>query len=152
MTVDTAGLILHVEDERPVREAVAMLLRADGYLVNSAASGPEALQLASGGLHPDILIVDFNLDEEMNGAEVAEKIRGILGYTPPIIMMTGDLSNAEVPCITEAPIWLTHKPLNPALLLAAWPGLIQVARAMRSVLYPISRRGSGTVLRHPRPL
>jgi CheY-like chemotaxis protein len=142
MTVDAAGLILHVEDERPVREAVAMLLRADGYVVNSATSGPEALQLASGGLHPDVLIVDFTLDEEMNGAEVAEKIRRILGYTPPIIMMTGDLSNAEVPCITEAPIWLTRKPLNPALLLAALPGLIQVSRATRGVLVRSAPRAS----------
>lgn len=143
MAVNTAGLVLHVEDEQPVREAVAMLLRADGYLVYSAASGPDALQLARGGLHPDILIVDFTLDEEMNGAEVAEKIRRILGYTPPIIMMTGDLSNAEIPCITEAPIWLTRKPSNPALLLAALPGLIQVSRATRSV--PIRSLAGATV-------
>src|ERR1039457_3676491 len=31
MNFDTPGLILHVEDERPVREAVSMLLGSGGY-------------------------------------------------------------------------------------------------------------------------
>jgi CheY-like chemotaxis protein len=141
MNADSRGLILHVEDERPVREGLALLLRVDGYDVHSAASGPEALQLARGGLHPDVLIVDFHLDEEMDGAEVAEQIRGILGYTPPIIMLTGDLSNAEFPCVTEAPVWLTRKPLNPRLLLAALPGLVQLSRATREVVVGVTGRG-----------
>jgi CheY-like chemotaxis protein len=111
-----------------------MLLRADGYAVSSAMGGTEALQLASGGLHPDVLIVDFHLDDQMNGAELAEELRRTLGYTPPVIMLTGGLSNAEFPCITEAPIWLTPKPLNAGLLLAALPGLVQLSRATRELL------------------
>ena len=134
MTFDTPGLILHVEDERPVREAVSMLLRSGGYAVTSAAGGTEALELASRGLHPDVLIVDFNLHEQMNGAEVAEKVRRALGYTPPVIMLTGDLGNADFPRIVEVPVWLTHKPLNPELLLAALPGLVQLSRATRKLL------------------
>jgi CheY-like chemotaxis protein len=85
-----------MEDERPVREGLAVLLRVDGYDVHGAASGPEALQFARGGLHPDVLIVDFKLGEDMNGAEVAEQIRGIPGYTPPVIMLTG--SRSTVAC------------------------------------------------------
>lgn len=134
MNTNAPGVILHVDDERSVREALAMLLRADGYEVRSAARGPEALLLASGGLEPDVLIVDFNLQDEMNGADVAEHIRDILHYTPPIIMLTGDLSNAEFPSITEVPVWMTRKPLNPNLLLAALPALVQLSRATRPLL------------------
>ena len=133
MTADLRGLILHVEDERSVREALALLLTSVGYTVQGAASGPEALLLASEGLQPDVIIVDFNLDEHMNGAEVAEQIRGILRYTPPTIMLTGDLSNAEFPCVTGAPVWLNRKPMNPQLLLAALPGLIELSRATRAL-------------------
>jgi DNA-binding response OmpR family regulator len=85
--------------------------------------------------------VDFNLGEDLNGAEVAEQIRGILGYTPPVIMLTGDLSNAEFPCVTDAPVWLIRKPVNPQLLLAALPGLVQVSRATRDVVLGLARRG-----------
>ena len=134
MNADSQGLILHVDDERSVRDGLAMLLRVDGYEVLSAASGREALQLASGELHPDVLIVDYDLGDDMDGAEVAERIRGVLGYTPPIVMLTGDLSNAEVPCVTEVPVWLARKPLNPQRLLAALPGLVQLSRATRNVV------------------
>jgi CheY-like chemotaxis protein len=134
MNVGTAGLILHVDDERSVRESLSMLLRADDYVVSSAASGTEALQLASGGLHPDVLIVDFNLGPQMNGAEVAEQIRRILSYAPPIIMLTGDVSSAKFPRITEVIVWLTCKPLNPQLLLAVLPSLIHLSRTTRKLL------------------
>ena len=133
MNAATAGTILHVDDERSARESLSMLLRADGYVVSSAASGPEALQLASAGLHPDVLILDFNLDQQMNGAELAEQIRGILHYAAPIIILTGDVSNAEFPCTTEVPVWLARKPLNPRLLLAALPSLVQLSRATRQL-------------------
>jgi CheY-like chemotaxis protein len=130
----TAGVILYVEDEQPERSALALLLQVEGYAVKAVASGPEALAMAQGGLRPDILIVDFHLDSQMNGTEVAEQIRRVLGYTPPIIMMSGDLSNVEVPCISEVPVWLLSKPMNPRLLLAALPSLVQLSRATRGVL------------------
>jgi CheY-like chemotaxis protein len=130
----TAGLILHLDDERSVRESLSLLLRADGYQVSSAASGPEALQLASRGLRPDVLIVDFNLDRQMNGAEAAEQLRKVLNYATPIIVLTGDVSNAQSPFTTEVPVWLARKPLDPRLLLAALPSLVQLSRATRKLL------------------
>ncbi|MGA2564413.1 MAG: response regulator [Steroidobacteraceae bacterium] len=134
MPGDSAPQILHVDDEKSVRDALAMLLRAHGYVVTSAASGPEALELAREGSKPDVLIVDFGLDDEMNGAEVAEKIRQMLRYTPPVVLLTGDLSNAEVPCVTDVPVWLMRKPANPDILLTALPALVQLSHAMRELM------------------
>jgi len=131
MTGRSCGLILHVDDEQIVLDSLASLLGVNGYEAHRACNGHQALQIVREGLHPDVMILDFNLGDDMNGAEVAEQIRGILGYTPPIVMLTGDLSNAEFPCITDAPVWLVHKPINPRQLLAALPGLVQVARATR---------------------
>lgn len=134
MNTATAGLILHVDDERTVRTSMSILLHQDGYEVSSAASGTEALQLARGGFHPDVLIVDFNLGLKVNGAEVAEQIRQILGYTPPIVILTGDVSQAKIPRIANVVVWLTSKPLNPQLLLAALPSFVQLSRATRELL------------------
>ena len=133
MNAVSQGVILHVDDERSVREALSMLLSGDGYGVTGATNGAQALQLAGDGLRPDVLIVDFNLDKQMNGAQVVQQLRRILGHTPPIIMLTGDPAGAVLPWIADAVIWLAQKPLNPRLLLAALPGLVQLSRATRGI-------------------
>ena len=128
MNSGTAGLILHVDEEQLVRASTALLLRAEGYGASSAANGAEAFQLASGGLHPDVLIVDFNLGQQLDGAEIAEHIGRIVGYAPPIIMLTGDVGHAKFPRMVNVVVWLTRKPVNPQLLLAALTSLVQLSR------------------------
>lgn len=134
MNVGTAGLILHVDDERSVRDSLSMLLRTDNYEVRSASSGSEALEVANEGFCPDVLIVDFNLGQPPNGAAIAEQLCRVFRYPPPIIMLTGDVDHAKFPRISEELVWLTHKPLNPQLLMLALPGLVQVSRATRNLL------------------
>lgn len=131
MSADTPGLILHMDDERAVRESFAFLLCANGYTVHSAASGKQALELAGEDPHPDVLIVDFHIDEQMNSAQVAEQIGAVLHYTPPTTMLSGDLGNAASPRITDAPVWMSRKPMDPRRLLVALPRLIQLSRATR---------------------
>jgi CheY-like chemotaxis protein len=133
MATKSAGVVLHVDDELIVRKAMALLLSSQGYSVISAVNGPEALRLVDDGIRPDLLIVDFNLADAMNGAEAAEELRRALGYAPPVIILTGDPASAEFPWITDAPIWLARKPLSPELFLAALPGLIQLSRATREL-------------------
>lgn len=97
MNAGTAGLILHVDDERSVRESLSMLLRADGYVVSSAASGTEALQLASAGCRPDVLIVDFN--SPSNDTWRYPQLYVVIGIPPRVVDDDGvsgdvDLSTA----------------------------------------------------------
>ena len=134
MSSGTAASILHLDDDRAVRESMSALLNAEGYVVSSAASGTEAIRLASGGLCPDVLIVDFSLGEQLSGPEVAQKIRNLLSYAPPIIVLTGDAHRAQFSRMLEVVVWLVSKPLNPQLLLAALPSLVQLSRAPRKVL------------------
>jgi len=156
MNVGMTGLVLHLEDERLVRDSMAFLLRADGYVVSSAAGTAEALQMIREGMHPDVLIADFNLGPQITGAEVAEQMRGLLSYTLPIIMLTGDVSHAEFPRIAGAVVWLARKPLDPRVLLATLPGLVQISRATRNRLtqpaldrlLPTDRYLVGSALRH----
>jgi CheY-like chemotaxis protein len=132
MGSEARGSVLHIEDDAAVRSAVRLLLTGEGYPCHSAASGREALQLVrDAGVRPDVLIADFHLDEEMDGAEAAEALIGSLGYPLPVIILTADPTNAEGPWTTQAPVWLLRKPLDPALLLAAMPPLVHLARALR---------------------
>lgn len=131
MSNESRGIVLYLEDDRLVRQAMAMLLSGEGYSIASVASGPQAIGLVARGLRPDLVIVDFNLDSEMNGAEAVEEVRKALGYAPPVIMLTGDPATAEFPWITDAPVWLARKPLDPKILLAALPSLVELSRATR---------------------
>jgi CheY-like chemotaxis protein len=132
MTLDPRGAVLHVEDDPQVRRALAMML-GDGYELKGVAGGTDALRLVTQGFRPDVLIVDFNLGDQPNGAEAAEELHNALGYALPIVLLTGDPYNAEAPWITDAPVWLAHKPVNGLMLLAAMPSLVQLSRALRTV-------------------
>ncbi len=57
----------------------------------------------------------------MTGTEVAEEFARLLGHAVPTIILTGDPANAEVPWLSDAPVWLARKPLVPETLLAALP-------------------------------
>ena len=64
-----------MEDEAPVREISALLLKSLGYRVQEASNGQEALHLARGNREKiDLLMTDV-LMPGMSGSELAEVLR-----------------------------------------------------------------------------
>jgi CheY-like chemotaxis protein len=128
------GLILHVEDDEVLRRSTGMLLRSEGFETREAANGEQALaQVESLRGRLDVLIVDYNLGYSMTGTEVAEELARLLGHAVPTVILTGDPANAEVPWLTDAPVWLARKPMLPDTLLAALPALVAFRRAVAAV-------------------
>ncbi len=71
-----AGTILVVEDEIPVRDFVAQVLRGSGYAVLTAASGSEALAVwGEEGGRIDLLLTDIVLPDGFSGADLARRLR-----------------------------------------------------------------------------
>lgn len=127
----TRGLVLHVDDDEAMRRSTSMLLRLSGFDTREAATGEQALSQAEvlrGKL--DVLIVDYHLGYGMTGTEVAEEFARLLGRAVPTVILTGDPANAEVPWLSDAPVWLARKPLSPETLLAALPALVDFRRAV----------------------
>ena len=65
--------ILVVDDNRDSAESLALLLRLEGHLVETAHSGEAALDAAA-RLHPDAILLDLGMPG-LNGYEVCERIR-----------------------------------------------------------------------------
>jgi len=131
------GLILHVDDDDAVRRSTAMLLRAAGFETREAASAEQALaQMEALRGRLDVLIVDYQLGYGMTGTEVAEEFARLLGHAVPTLILTGDPANAEVPWLTDAPVWVARKPLRPDILLAALPPLVAFRRSIAAVHTP----------------
>ena len=76
--------ILVVDDERAVREALQRALRLEGYDVELAEDGAEALASVAGS-PPDALVLDV-LMPELDGLEVCRQLRRRGNRTPVLIL------------------------------------------------------------------
>ena len=77
--------ILVVDDESLVRQTVQMLLQGDGYLVDQAKSGAEALAVFEPGKF-DMVFTDY-LMPEMKGDQLAAAIKR-RSPSQPVVMIT----------------------------------------------------------------
>jgi two-component system KDP operon response regulator KdpE len=76
--------VLVVDDERPIRRALAANLKARGYDVDAAETGEQALDLAARE-HPDVVLLDLGLP----GIDGLEVIAGLRGWTNvPIVVLS----------------------------------------------------------------
>ena len=55
------GTALIIDDDQPMREAVAELLKLDGHDVAQASNGLEALALLGEGCGADVILLDLNM-------------------------------------------------------------------------------------------
>jgi CheY-like chemotaxis protein/anti-sigma regulatory factor (Ser/Thr protein kinase) len=86
-----SGMILVVDDNKEVREALDVLLESDGISAVFAASADEALAVVAGkGLRPSLIVSDYNLHGAADGIENIVALRGTLGWQVPAILLTGD--------------------------------------------------------------
>lgn len=76
--------ILVVDDERPIAEIIKYNLQKEGFEVQTAYDGEEALKMVH-KLNPELVILDIMLPKK-NGFEVLKEIR--MEYVMPVIMLT----------------------------------------------------------------
>ncbi len=67
-------LVMLIDDDRDIRDALAELLREEGYKVTVAANGRDALTQLEGGVMPSLMLVDVMMPE-MDGFEFCERCR-----------------------------------------------------------------------------
>jgi len=83
--------VLVVDDEPQILRALRINLRARGYEVSVAASGPEALAVAA--RHPpDLVLLDLGLP----GLDGLDVIKGLRGWTEvPVIVLSGRADSTD---------------------------------------------------------
>ncbi len=87
------GVILVIEDDPEVREALQLFLQDDGHLTVTTPDGVAALELlARGTIRPDIIIADYNLPNGLDGMQLGLRLRKTVGAAIPLVILTGDIS------------------------------------------------------------
>jgi two-component system, OmpR family, response regulator MprA len=131
-----SGQILVVDDEAAVRESLRRALALEGYEVELAADGAEALyRLDTGEVRPDAIVLDV-LMPNVDGLETARRLRGA-GNRIPILMLTArDEVEARVAGLDAGADDYVVKPFALAELLARLRALLRR-----------TTNGSGEVLR-----
>lgn len=109
--------VLVVDDEPAVREAISVLLSAWGHIVISAATQEQALQAADTHFEViDVILADYQLGDEVNGADVIRSVISVLHRQVPAAIITGDTSPDGIREASASGFKLLHKPLDPQLL------------------------------------
>jgi PAS domain S-box-containing protein len=80
--------VLVVEDNDDVRELAEQVLGMEGYAVQSAASGEQAMDLLRQGAAVDLLFTDVIMPGGMNGLELVEQARALRPGLP-VLVTTG---------------------------------------------------------------
>lgn len=121
LTLDHRFIVV-VEDEPAVRGGLEVLLRGWGARVASFETAEESRAWAQKsdieGERPDLLIVDYRLEQGHTGIEVIQAMRARFGQGVPAIMVTGSTMTQHDSEAAEHDFHLLIKPVVPNKLRA----------------------------------
>src|SRR3954471_24063265 len=112
------GNVLVVDDHESMRNLLERVLRSQGHMVTTAASGPEALALLR--KHPiDLVVLDVMMPE-MSGIEVLEEIKANPAtHEIPVLVVSADTDTDKVvTCINLGAEDYLLKPFNAVFVQA----------------------------------
>jgi class 3 adenylate cyclase len=120
------GKILVVDDDAGNREVLEELLRLRGYPVVTAASGPEALEVARRGA-PDLVLLDVTMPG-MSGYEVCEALRAepATRLLPIVIVTALEGQEEKIRAIEAGADDFLNKPISPTELIARVKSLLRI--------------------------
>ena len=115
-------LIVVVEDEPAVRSGLEVLLKGWGAALASfdsvAAVKTWAEQADPDTTKPDLLIVDYRLENGRNGVDAIRALRSRFGGSVPAIVVTGSTMTGHEQEALDADFHLLIKPVVPTKLRA----------------------------------
>ena len=126
-------IILVVDDDDANRYVVSRILRQAGFLIKEAATGTDALQLAT--QQPDLIILDIKLPD-INGFEVCQQLKAepATSLIPVLHLSAFKVTAADKVhgLDSGADGYLTH-PVNPLELIATVKALLRIRQTEKQL-------------------
>jgi CheY-like chemotaxis protein len=113
----SAKLVVVIDDDPLVLDAIGGLLRSWGFRVVTAASESAALaQLAELRQSPHLIICDYHLSDGTTGIEVIERL--LNAFDIPALLISGDAGPELLREAHGRGYHVLHKPVDPKTLRA----------------------------------
>ena len=103
------AIVLVVDDDAEIRDVVRWLLEDEGWTVETASDGRDALERAMRA-RPALIVLDMGLPI-LSGEEVAMRLQDVYVDPPPIIVVSADGRAGEKAARIGAASYL-HKPFD----------------------------------------
>ncbi len=103
--------ILVVDDEKSMRDLLAMMLRKEGYSVTTADSAVQAKQLVESGENFALVISDVSMPG-MSGLDLLREIRQLTPETAVVIMTAYGTKQTAIEALNEGASFYVEKPFD----------------------------------------
>lgn len=125
-------LVLIVDDDDSVRELIEFIVKKEGFRIEKAADGEEALQKAR-SVNPDLILLDLMLPK-FGGFEILRELQTDETASIPIVIITGrytDRSTSDM--IKQEPNVrdFIEKPVKPPVLSSLLHKLLKTQPQLR---------------------
>jgi signal transduction histidine kinase/DNA-binding NarL/FixJ family response regulator len=119
-------LVVVIDDDAMVRDAMQGLLRSWGCLTITAESENDALAgLAMAARAPDLLISDYRLGHGLSGFDLIDRFKRRFGAGLPAFLISGDTAPERLREAQASGYRLLHKPVSPVTLRAIVGSLLK---------------------------
>ncbi len=125
-------LVLIVDDDDSVRELIEFIVKKEGFRIEKAADGEEALSKAK-AVNPDIIRLDLMLPK-FGGFEILRELQADETGSIPIVIITGrytDRSTSDMirqePNVRE----FIEKPVKPQILISLLHKILKTQPQLR---------------------
>ncbi|MFZ6756020.1 hybrid sensor histidine kinase/response regulator [Undibacterium sp. Ji50W] len=126
LAVHLQGLVLVIDDENSIQNAMFSLLHGWGLEVVTAGSGQDMLtRLSSLSRAPDLIVCDYRLQGDENGIDVIHHLQQHYHRNIPGVLITGDTATDRLREAQASGFVLLHKPVPNARLRATVGALLR---------------------------
>ena len=126
--------VLIADDQRDVLEALRLLLKADGYLIETASS-PSGVMDAIQGREYDAVLIDLNYARDttsgQEGLDLLSQVHGIDSTLPVIVMTAWGSVEVAVEAMRRGARDFIQKPWENARLLSVLKTQVELGSALR---------------------
>jgi len=102
--------VLVVDDEKEIRDLLVDALSGSNMCVSAAASGQEALSMATSD-RPDFIVTDIGLGD-CSGLEVLDRLRSVAGDIPAVVITGSNETKVLSDASRHRPVEMITKPLD----------------------------------------
>ena len=134
MAAEPDKLILVVDDDEGIREFLTLLIKKEGWRVETAGDGEEGRRKAM-ALKPDLIVLDLMLPR-YGGFELLRQFQGTDLARVPIVVVTGrytDRSTGDMIRQESNVVELLEKPVKPARFVGVLQRILRPSLAAGDV-------------------